>query len=162
MHTKWIPITKFENRIFESKERVHFTAIDPYGHMNSARYFEMVINHRAYAVEEAIGCYTKDILEKTGCAFVLANANMSFARPSFQGETLVVQSWLTSLKEKTFHISFTIFGRDAEDLRYSGELRFCGVDLGTHRPCKLPEALPTRDNPELIMTLPLRDLTSQS
>jgi YbgC/YbaW family acyl-CoA thioester hydrolase len=151
-----IPIVNLVGRVFESEDRVLFSYVDAYGHLNSAKYLEMVINHRVHALEEQICCFTLDILKETGVAFVIASTQMDFHRPSFQSEILVIQSWVGQLQEVDFLVNFKIFEKKTRKTRSSGVLKCVSVDLKTHKPCAIPKTLPSRGDLSDVLKLPLK------
>jgi YbgC/YbaW family acyl-CoA thioester hydrolase len=150
-----IPTQDFVRRVFESEDRVLFSYVDAYGHLNSAKYLEMVVNHRVHALEEQIKCFTLDILKSTGVAIVIANAEISFVKPSFQSEKLVIQSWADEMQGVSFSVTFKIFEKHSKQVRSTGTLKCVCVDLKTNRPCVIPDSLPTRGTPAEILNLPL-------
>ena len=71
-----IYIKDLQSRVLTSRERVKFSQVDPYGHLNAARYLEFMTNHRVEAAEQQLGCYTLDIVRDLKIAFVIADAHI--------------------------------------------------------------------------------------
>lgn len=155
MDLHYIPLADFKNRIFQTQERVHFSAVDAYGHLNAAKYFEMVLNHRVHAVEEQVEVITMDILNVSNIALVLFHADLKFSKPSFMSDTLIIQSYISEIGEKFIVIEAQILDSVKKEKRFKAALKFISVDLKTHSACKMPESLPTRGNPKKIFELPL-------
>ena len=149
-----LPIADFRGKLFESEEVVFFSYVDAYGHLNSAKYLEMVLNHRVHALEKSIQCYTLDLLKVTGIGLVIANSSINYFKPSFQSETLVIQSWVHEIQEVSFVVEFQIFEKNSKQLRSNGSLKCVSVDLKTHKTCPLPKFMPSRGKKEDLLSLP--------
>jgi YbgC/YbaW family acyl-CoA thioester hydrolase len=149
-----LPIEDFRGKLFESEEVVFFSYVDAYGHLNSAKYLEMVLNHRVHALEKSIQCFTMDLLKVTGIGLVIANSNVNYIKPSFQSEALSIQSWVNEIQEASFVVEFQILEKKSKQLRANGSLKCVSVDLRTHKTCPLPKFMPSRGNKEDLLNLP--------
>ena len=151
-----LPIEAFKGKLFESEEVVFFSYVDAYGHLNSAKYLEMVLNHRVHALEKTIQCFTLDLLKASGIGLVIANSNVNYVKPSFQSETLLIQSWVHELQEVSFVVEFQILEKSSKQLRANGSLKCVSVDLKTHKTCQLPKFMPSRGRKQDLLNLPER------
>ena len=49
-----LPFADYRRRVLVSRERVKFAHADPYGHLASGAYVDMVMSHRVEALEEGL------------------------------------------------------------------------------------------------------------
>lgn len=149
-----ISFSDFLNKVLISNERVHFSHVDPYGHLNTSKYIEFFLNHRIHAAEEQLKCSTMDIVKDLSTGFVVQDINVRFLNPSFQGEVLEIASWVSSINEYSFTLNIIMASEAKRKAKALAKVQFVSVDMKTGRPTKLPEALPSRSTESLIHTRP--------
>lgn len=149
-----IIFSDFLNKVLISNERVHFSHVDPYGHLNTSKYVEFFLNHRIHAAEEQLHCFTMDIVKELSIGFVVQDINVRFVSPSFQGEVLEIASWVNSTSEYGFTLNMIIASEAKRKTKAIAKVQFVSVDMKTGRPTKLPDALPSRSSEALILTRP--------
>ena len=149
-----ILFSDFFNKVLISSERVHFSHVDPYGHLNTSRYIEFFLNHRIHAAEEQIKCYTMDIVKELSLGFVVRDLNVRFVSPSFQGEVLEIASWVRLVTEQSFELSLVAASLAKRHAKAVARIEFVSVDMKTGRPTKIPNSLPSRSSDNPISRLP--------
>jgi len=149
-----ISFPDFLNRVLISNERVHFSHVDPYGHLNTSKYIEFFLNHRIHAAEEQLKCFTMDIAKELSIGFVVQDINVRFVSPSFQGEVLEIASWVSSISEYGFNLNLIMASESKRKTKAVAKVQFVSVDMKNGRPIKLPDALPSRSLESLILTRP--------
>lgn len=149
-----ISFPTFLNKVLTSNERVQFSHVDPYGHLNSSKYVEFFLNHRIHAAEEQLKCFTMDIVKELSIGFVVQDINIRFLSPSFQGEVLEIASWVSSISEFGFTLNMIMASETKRKAKAIAKVKFVSIEMKTGRPIKLPEALPSRSTESLIITRP--------
>jgi acyl-CoA thioesterase FadM len=152
---KEIPLSDFLNRVISSKEKVQFSFVDPYGHMNASRYLESILNHRIHACEEHLACFTMDIAKLLNQAFVLHRIDLRYLKPSFLSENLEIGSWVKRISADGFSLSICVSNPHSKSVRVVGILEFKSVDLKTGKSVAIAPFLPSRSEEELIQKFPL-------
>ena len=111
-----LPFSDFRHRVLTSRERVKFADADPYGHLASGRYVDMIMSHRVEALEDLLGF---SIMKSagSGVAFPARNIEVSYLRPAFVGESLEVGSWLEELGTSSFEVRAIVSGADDRKAR---------------------------------------------
>lgn len=149
-----ISFPDFLNKVLISNERVQFSHVDPYGHLNTSKYVEFFLNHRIHAAEEQLQCYTMDIVKELSVGFVVQDINVRFVSPSFQGEVLEIASWVSSIGEYGFTLNMIMASEAKRKAKAIAKVQFVAVDMKTGRPTELPETLPSRSADSPILTRP--------
>src|SRR5690606_37407163 len=98
-----IPMVELRGRVLVSRERVKFADADPYGHLASGAYVNMVMNHRVEALDDLVGF---SILQyaRSGIAFPARSVEVAYLRPAFVGESLELASWIEALRDSSFEV----------------------------------------------------------
>jgi YbgC/YbaW family acyl-CoA thioester hydrolase len=149
-----ISLEDLKSSVLISKEKVKFSYIDPYGHMNSARYLELMANHRVEAAEEQLGCYTHDLLHKCNLAFVIAEVKVQYLRSSICGEELEIASWIEAISEKGFSLKVLIISAKSRKIKSIGDIEFRSVRAADGKPAIMPTSLPSRGTTEILTSCP--------
>ncbi len=154
MNLQWFSTKSLVKKILTSEQRVLFSDLDPYGHLNAAKYLEIMTNHRIAAAEDQIACHTLDLVKNSGVSFFLAEEMIRFLRPAHNGDALVIESWVSELLDKGFILECRVSNKGNESVLAKGSLRFSSVDARTGKPVNMPDQLPTRKTLDLIEKLP--------
>lgn len=157
-----IPFLDFMGRVLITRERVQFSHIDPYGHLNTSKYIEFFLNHRIHAAEEQLQCYTMDIVKELSIGFVVQDIQVRFSSPSFQSEILEIASWVSGKNESGFTLSLVMLSELKRKVKSSARVQFVSVDMKTGRSTNLPISLPTRSAESLIATRPMAEVYKTS
>lgn len=84
----------------ESQVLVRFQDCDPYGHLNNSKYLDYMLNVRE---DHLINTYDFDVFKmakEEGRAWVVGHHEMTYVRPVFVMEKVIVQSRLINYTEK--------------------------------------------------------------
>lgn len=148
-----MPAENFIGRVVTSSDSVRFTSVDPYGHLNSSRYLEMIVDHRTDGVSEKAGLSTISMFRDHGIGFVYAKAQLDFVSPALLGDKLEIASWIASLGESGFSVEGMIIGTKnlRPKCRFKLDLRSVSAQNG--RPVPLPPTVPCED--DRVNRLPL-------
>ena len=143
----------FRRRIFVTRERVKFADADPYGHLASGRYVDMIMSHRVEALEDIAG-FSIVRFAAAGIAYPARNVDVSYLRPAFVGESLEVGSWLEDLGSTSFEVRAIVSGATDRKVRAVARIHFVSVDSKTGRTVPAPATLPSSAEVDPITNLP--------
>ena len=107
---------------------------DMFGHVNNARYLEFLEEARWEFLEQYID-YNN--WTKLGNAFIVANINISYRRPSKLGEILDIQSNISELGNKSGVIHQEIFLKDQNVRITEADVSFVIIDVKTKKAIKI-------------------------
>jgi YbgC/YbaW family acyl-CoA thioester hydrolase len=149
-----IPMEALRSRVLISREKVKFSQVDPYGHLNAARYLEFMVNHRVDAAEDQLSCVVLDLLQELRVAFVVADARVQYLRPSFCGEELEIASWLEAVSEQGFSLTVLISAYKSRQAKSIGKIQFRSVCAANGKPSTMPTSLPSRATEDVVSRCP--------
>ena len=137
-----LPFQDFCGRVLVSKERVKFAHADPYGHLASGAYVDMIMSHRVEALEDLLG-FSIMRSASAGVAYPARNVEVTYLRPAFVGESLEVASWLEELGTSSLDVRAIVSGASDRRVRALARILFVTVDGRTGKPVAVPQLLPS-------------------
>ncbi|HEX6315864.1 MAG TPA: thioesterase family protein [Gemmatimonadaceae bacterium] len=153
MNPHSIPFADLRHRVLVTRERVKFADADPYGHLASGAYVDMIMSHRVEALQDHVGFSILDAAG-SGIAYPTRNIDVSFLRPAFVGDTLEVASWLEELGTSSLQVRAIVLGAEDRKARVLARIHFVTVDARTGRTVAAPVELPTSRAPNQPVELP--------
>jgi acyl-CoA thioester hydrolase len=119
----------------ETRLRVRWSELDPYGHVNHAAYLTYLEQARIDALE-SIG-WGMGAIEQAGFRVVVVQADLRFRRAAVAGDDLIIASWIQELRPASSHWH--------QEIRRGGELVLEATITGactdaTGRPRRVPAA----------------------
>jgi len=127
-------------RMIRTETRVGFTDCDPYGHVASARYLEMAINHRMSAVTEQLGFDTLKTAQESGVAFVNKEVNLKFQSPAQFDQWLVIESWIDEARDYKLVVKVRISDRETGKVVCRVTIQTVTFDIREGTPVSIPQA----------------------
>lgn len=104
---------------------------DFYGHVNNARYLELMEEARWQYLESGMGLeYWSD----RGLGFVVAGIDIKYKRPAGPGMDLEISTEMTSTEGRTGYIHQVFTDRDSGKTVVEAKVKFAVIDLKTGRP----------------------------
>ena len=99
--------------------------VDFYGHVNNARYLELMEEARWVMFEEYI-----DFQEwsRKGWSFLIVNINIRYKRPAFLGETIEIRSGIARLDRKSGIVRQRTFLKGTDQVIADAEVTFVIAD----------------------------------
>ncbi len=150
-----LPMEDFLNRVVTSEERVQFSQVDPYGHLNASRYSEFIINHRITAVEDQLQVITLDVMKNHGVGFYVSRLDLRYRSPSFLGEKLEISSWVHQLRTNGFDLHMVVSGSADRNIRATALIEIQCVDVKSGGITSCPEKLTSRAEENVLALRPL-------
>lgn len=146
-------MAEFRGRVLRSRERVKFADADPYGHLASGAYVDMIMNHRVEALADLAG-FSILGYARSGIAFPARNIEIAYLRPAFVGEILEVASWIEALGGSSFEVRVVVTGADDRTARAAAKIHFVTVDTKSGAPVPVPTTLPSSASADPLPGLP--------
>lgn len=140
-------------RVLVSRERVKFAEADPYGHLASGSYVDMIMSHRVEVLHDLVGFSVMESA-RTGVAFPARNISVSYQRPAFVGDVLEIGSWLSELGTSSFEVRVIVSGSEDRLVRALARVHFVTVDAATGRLRPRPHALLSAAASSPVASLP--------
>lgn len=103
---------------------------DFYGHINNARYLELLEEARWRLTEEHID-YNE--WARKGYAFVVVNVNISYRHPAKVGDIIEIQSSLKELKSKSGTVTQKIFLKGTKTLVADADITFVILNIKSNK-----------------------------
>lgn len=144
----------FRQRVLVSRERVKFADADPYGHLASGAYLNMIMSHRVEALDDLVG-FSIMRYASSGMAFPARHVELTYVRPAFVGETLEIGSWVESLGSSSFEVRAVVAGASDRRVRTLAKVHFVTVDAKSGKPMPVPDTLPSTASSNPLPALPL-------
>ena len=148
-----LPMADFRGRVLTTRERVKFADADPYGHLASGAYVDMIMSHRVEALDDLVG-FSIIRYAASGVAFPARNVEVSYLRPAFVGESLEVGSWIEELGASSFEVRAIVAGAADRKTRAVARIHFVTVDAKSGKPVPVPQALPSSAESNPLLKLP--------
>jgi acyl-CoA thioester hydrolase len=128
--------------VFETRHRVRFREIDPYGHMNMAHYLLYYSDHRFEGMRTFIGLGLKEI-DELPIAFHIRSVEIEYLKPLIADQEFVIRSFVGELKRGSCIVDFKMLDRGLEPLS-TASMRIGCIDKTTGRPIGWPDGLMER------------------
>lgn len=116
-------------KILESKIKIRFQDCDPFNHLNNASYLNYFLNARE---DQLVDNYDLDIYKhahKTGLGWVVASNQISYLKPVFTMETVVVQSQLISFSPRSIQVELRMYNEQKTELKAVMWSKFVYIDM---------------------------------
>jgi acyl-CoA thioester hydrolase len=148
-----IPMDALHRRVLTTNERVKFADADPYAHLASGAYVDMIMSHRVEALDDLVG-FSIMGSAGSGVAFPARRIEVLYLRPAFVGDLLEVGSWIEELRKSSFEVRAVVIGAKDRRARALARIDFVTVDAKTGKALPIPAALPAGAHPETLAALP--------
>jgi acyl-CoA thioester hydrolase len=114
-------------------------AIDELGHVSNLKYIawmqEIAIEHSA-----AQGWPVERYLQ-TGAVWVVRSHLITYARPAFAGETIMLQTWVAEMKQRSSLRRYRVLRAKDQSVLVEAETNWVYIDRQNGRPVRIPDDL---------------------
>jgi thioesterase III len=120
-------------KVLESKTKVRFQDCDPFNHLNNSKYIDYFINARE---DQLIENYDIDIYEiafKQKIAWVVATNQISYLKPAFTMENIVIESQLIDHTPKSILVEMRMYNESKTELKSIFWSKFVHFDMVSQR-----------------------------
>ena len=116
---------------------------DAYGHVNNARYLELLEEARWEFLEPAI---QEKFFEKRNLLFVVVNINISYKKPLLPNQTVRIRITDVAYKNKSMSVRQEIRDQTTEVLCSEADVSFVLLDATSGRPATITEEIIAKFN----------------
>jgi len=104
-------------KLLESKVKIRFQDCDPFNHLNNAAYLNYLINAREDQVLEQYGLDIYNMAKTNGISWVTASNQISYIRPAFLMEEVVINSQLLLVKDSSIKVELKMWNKDKTEIK---------------------------------------------
>lgn len=119
---------------------IRFSDLDPYGHLNSTLYLDLINTSRMLYLERERGFSIADVV-KRGIGFYMTRANQEFLKSVKGFQKLRAVTEVSDVQGGKLTIPYELKSEDGEKLYSKGILEYAVIDLKTQKPTDLPDWL---------------------
>jgi len=104
-------------KLLESKAKIRFQDCDPFNHLNNAAYLNYLINAREDQVLEQYGLDIYKMAKTTGVSWVTASNQISYIKPAFLMEEVIIDSQLLLVKNSSIKAELRMWNKDKTEIK---------------------------------------------
>lgn len=131
------PYSSLEAIVYDFTLDVRFADLDPYGHLNSAKYLDLVNTSRLIYLEREIGVKVSDLIERN-IGFYMSKATQEFLRPVKGLQKINITSRVEDVQRGKLSIPYEIRDVSKTRIHSKGILDYYVIDLTTQKPTEMP------------------------
>ncbi len=133
-----IPLADCVGRLMTSHTVVGFTDCDMYGHVTTAKYLEMAIDHRYRAIEQQLGIDFEDFARQEGVILVNRKVTMRCLTAAKLHDPILIQLWIDSMRGFRSDIEIRMRHADTGSPYCEIRIESVSVDVVDRVPVPLP------------------------
>lgn len=123
---------------FELRLTVGPEDIDDLNHAGNYHYVRWM-QEAAIAHSSALGWSPEKYIEE-GAGWVVRSHNIVYLKPAYEGDTIIVKTWVSDMKAVTSLRKYEIYNGDGEMLA-KAETNWAYVNYATEKPTRIPAAI---------------------
>ncbi|KRD10355.1 thioesterase [Flavobacterium sp. Root901] len=104
-------------KILKTKKKIRFQDCDPFNHLNNSKYLEYFINAREDQIAEYYDLDIFEYMRKTGLSWVVASNQISYIKPAFTMETVVMESQLIQFTNNLLLVEMKMWNENETELK---------------------------------------------
>ncbi|MDL2145401.1 acyl-CoA thioesterase [Flavobacterium tructae] len=104
-------------KVLKTKKKIRFQDCDPFNHLNNAKYLEYFINTREDQIAEHYNLDIFKYLKETGLSWVVASNQISYMRPAFTMETVLIESQLVQYSDNFLLVEMKMWNENETELK---------------------------------------------
>ena len=104
-------------KILKTKRKVRFQDCDPFNHLNNSKYLEYFINVREDQIAENYDLDIFKYMKNTGLSWVVASNQISYLKPAFTMETILIESQLIQYTDNLLLVEMKMWNEDETELK---------------------------------------------
>jgi acyl-CoA thioester hydrolase len=126
-------------KVFSFPITVTSEHIDSLKHVNNEIYIKWLLQ-AADAHSSSLGFTVQKFLEDNAC-FVVRRHEVDYLAPAYLGEELIVDTWITYIKQKKSTRVYNIKRKSDERILIRAQTLWVYIDLATGKPIEIPEKI---------------------
>jgi len=104
-------------KLLESTVKIRFQDCDPFNHLNNAAYLNYLINAREDQIAEHYGLDIYEMAKKLGISWVTASNQITYIKPAFLMEEVVINSQLLLVKHSSIKVELRMWNKDKTEIK---------------------------------------------
>jgi acyl-CoA thioester hydrolase len=120
-------------KTLKTKRKIRFQDCDPFNHLNNSKYLEYFINVREDQIEEHYGLDIFKYLKTTGLSWVVASNQISYVKPAFTMETVVIESQLIQFTNNMLLVEMKMWNENETELKAILWIKFIHYNIQTKK-----------------------------
>lgn len=120
-------------KILKTKRKIRFQDCDPFNHLNNSKYLEYFINAREDQIEENYNLDIFKLMKTTGLSWVVASNQISYLKPAFTMETVVIESQLIQYTDSILLVEMKMWNENETELKALLWIKFIHYSLQTKK-----------------------------
>lgn len=117
------------DKILKTKRKVRFQDCDPFNHLNNSKYLEYFINVREDQIAEHYHLDIFKYMRTTGLSWVVASNQISYLKPAFTMETVLVESQLIQFTDNLLLVEMKMWNENETELKAILWIKFIHYDI---------------------------------
>jgi len=120
-------------KVLKTKRKIRFQDCDPFNHLNNSKYLEYFINAREDQIEENYNLDIFKLMKTTGLSWVVASNQISYLKPAFTMETVVIESQLIQYTDTILLVEMKMWNENETELKALLWIKFIHYSLQTKK-----------------------------
>ncbi|TDW51710.1 acyl-CoA thioester hydrolase [Flavobacterium sp. 270] len=120
-------------KILKTKRKIRFQDCDPFNHLNNSKYLEYFINAREDQIAEHYDLDVFKYMQTTGLSWVVASNQISYVRPAFTMETVIIESQLIEYSENLLLVEMKMWNENETELKSILWIKFVPYNIQTKK-----------------------------
>lgn len=116
-------------KILKTKRKVRFQDCDPFNHLNNSKYLEYFINVREDQIAEHYDLDIFKYMRSTGLSWVVASNQISYIKPAFTMETVLIESQLIQFTDNSLLVEMKMWNESETELKAILWIKFIHYDI---------------------------------
>ncbi|MWB95462.1 acyl-CoA thioesterase [Flavobacterium sp. GA093] len=119
--------------VLKTKRKIRFQDCDPFNHLNNSKYLEYFINTREDQIAEHYDLDIFKYLRTTGLSWVVASNQISYIRPAFTMETVLIESQLIQYSDNFLLVEMKMWNENETELKAILWIKFIQYNVQTKK-----------------------------
>lgn len=128
-------------KVLKTKRKVRFQDCDPFNHLNNSKYLEYFINVREDQIAENYELDIFKYMKTTGLSWVVASNQISYLKPAFTMETVLIESQLIQYTDNLLLVEMKMWNEEETELKAMLWIKFIHYNLQTKKAASHSEDL---------------------
>jgi acyl-CoA thioester hydrolase len=120
-------------KVLKTKRKIRFQDCDPFNHLNNSKYLEYFLNTREDQIAENYGLDVFEYMKKTGLSWVVASNQISYIKPAFTMETVLIESQLIKYTENVLLVEMKMWNENQTELKAVLWIKFIQYNVQTKK-----------------------------
>jgi len=120
-------------KVLKTKRKVRFQDCDPFNHLNNSKYLEYFLNTREDQIAEHYDLDVFKYMHATGLSWVVASNQISYIKPAFTMETVLIESQLIQYTENLLLVEMKMWNENETELKAILWIKFIPYNVQTKK-----------------------------